>query len=403
MADIGVGDKGWDFLSTPVPEDGETAWDNVDGCDVNYDGSKSYRDDNGGWGYREADGSGSYTGADGSWGSWNSDGSFSYTGADGSWASGSADGSGSYTGADGSWGSWNSDGEYSISFSSGDYESGTVEEHGGFIDFSGQAKSSERDDSCADVASFHGYSAYTPRFTIPVSVPDETVDRLRTVGEYMGQVAAAKKEIHHYEAKERRRRFLSRHWKKLLIALAITLLAGGVAFVAVELQRLIPTGVNANDVVGKPYEDVVAEFEKSGFTNVSSEPLKDLSPQNKDSEGLVNDVNILGNESFDEHMSYPYDMPVTVHYHSMRVANPPVSSRSASGENYEFVVKQFEDAGFVNVTAEPCTDSLFGVFNKPNEVASVTIDSSDDYSTSKEYRIDSEVVVTYHTPVFGGQ
>ena len=37
MPDIGVGNEGWDFLSRPTGDDGE-----------------SYSDDDGGWGYRES-------------------------------------------------------------------------------------------------------------------------------------------------------------------------------------------------------------------------------------------------------------------------------------------------------------------------------------------------------------
>lgn len=323
MIDIGVGDKGWDFLSMPRPEDGESIWDSVDGCEVNDDGSKSYRDREGGWGYRAADGSGSYTGANGSRGTWYSDGSFSYSGADGTRATGYSDGSGSYDGADGSRGRWYSDSEYTIDFSSGGRESGFAKDNGGFIDFSGRARYAGYDGSSADEVSHYTYGVDAPRFTIPISVPDETVAKLRVTGEYIGQIAAAKSQIYHYEAKERRRRFLSRHWKKLLVFISALLIVCMAGFLVMELQRMTRVGVNASDAVGRPYADVMAEFERSGFTNVSSEPLKDLSPKNEGMEGEVNDVNILGNESFDENTSYPYDVPVVVHYHSVRVANPP--------------------------------------------------------------------------------
>lgn len=81
---------------------------------------------------------------------------------------------------------------------------------------------------------------------------------------------------------------------------------------------------------------------------------------------------------------------------------PPASSKSLSGENYNSVVKRFEDAGFEQVRSEPVADSLIGVVNKPDEVISVKVGGSEDYATNDEYRIDTEVVVTYHAPVFGG-
>lgn len=97
-------DKGWEYLQN----DGEEG---------------SFYEADGSWGSQNSDGSGSYYGADGSWGIKNTDGSGSFYGADGSWGTRNADGSISYYGKDGTWGYKNADGRGAYYSGSGNNDS----------------------------------------------------------------------------------------------------------------------------------------------------------------------------------------------------------------------------------------------------------------------------------------
>lgn len=78
-------------------------------------------------------------------------------------------------------------------------------------------------------------------------------------------------------------------------------------------------------------------------------------------------------------------------------AQAPLESSSASGKNYEDVVKRFETAGFKAVSTRKIPDLITGWLTKDGEVESVSINGDTDYSTSDWFAQDVSVVVAYHT------
>lgn len=65
--------------------------------------------------------------------------------------------------------------------------------------------------------------------------------------------------------------------------------------------------------------------------------------------------------------------------------------------NYEDVISSFEDAGFINIKTEVEYDIVTGWISEDGEVKSVTIDGDKKFDSSDKYRLDAEVIVTYHT------
>ena len=61
------------------------------------------------------------------------------------------------------------------------------------------------------------------------------------------------------------------------------------------------------------------------------------------------------------------------------------------------VIDEFENAGFVNVTTVVEYDIVTGWLTDDGEVKSVTINGDKKFDSYNEYRLDAEVVVTYHT------
>lgn len=75
----------------------------------------------------------------------------------------------------------------------------------------------------------------------------------------------------------------------------------------------------------------------------------------------------------------------------------PLSSKKYTGENYEVVVQQLEDAGFEDVEAKPVKDLVTGWITKDGAVESVSIAGDTEFEEGDIFPIDAKVVVTYHT------
>lgn len=76
---------------------------------------------------------------------------------------------------------------------------------------------------------------------------------------------------------------------------------------------------------------------------------------------------------------------------------PPITSGSASRENCDDIVLQFENAGFTNVSAEGLGDLITGWVNKENTVKEVSVNGKTNYKTSDWFDPNVKVVIRYHS------
>lgn len=347
-------DKGWAYL-------------NSDDVNNMSDGSK---DD---WGYSDSDGSSSFYGGDGSWGYSNSNGSGSYYGADGSWGYKNADGSSSYYGKDGSWGYINSDG-------SGSYYGSTKDENESY-------DSNDDDDEDASGDSFVESLG--------------TILGLGLAGVLAASAnAAAEREREaqlEAEKREKRREWRHRHRKGIFITVLICVISilGMVGYY--EFQKMIPVGYSNEELEGLKYTEVVQKLKESGFSCVHTKKVSDLTISREDEENLVTEINLMLFDDFEEDTKYPSNMRIEVVYHTVELYAPPLTSKEAKGMDYLEVIEAFEDAGFTNVIAEIEYDIITGWLTDDGEVKSVTINGEKKFDAYDEYRLDAEVVVTYHT------
>ena len=74
----------------------------------------------------------------------------------------------------------------------------------------------------------------------------------------------------------------------------------------------------------------------------------------------------------------------------------PSSSDDLEGRQYEDVVREFEDAGFLNVEATPLGDLITGWLKDPGEVKEVTVAGSS-FEEGDRFAADAAVVVAYHS------
>ena len=355
------------------------------------DGSGYYHGTDGSQGYIYSDGSGYYHGADGSDGHIYSDGSGYYHGADGSNGYRYSDGSGYFNDADGSRFTKDFDGsgyykdEYGNSIrinTDGEYESKSL-----------GANIGDAIGSIASAVIVSGLSELHRQYQV-----DKEIEHERQLEILKIEAEKEKERIKISEARRiERKEWRHKHKKGIGIVIAI-LLVSIIFFVGIlEYQKLIPLGYSEQALIGMHYAEVIQKLEKKGFTNIYATEISDLSLTNEKNEYLVTDIKLRFLEQFDINTHYPYDMKVEIIYHTLKLYNAPITSKKAKGLNYVDVIKQYEDAGFINVKTVVEYDIITGWITDDGAVESITIDGKNNFDTYDKFRPDAEVVITYHT------
>jgi flagellin-like hook-associated protein FlgL len=75
----------------------------------------------------------------------------------------------------------------------------------------------------------------------------------------------------------------------------------------------------------------------------------------------------------------------------------PFASTDLKNENYQKIVKQLEDAGFINVDTLIIDDLIFGFFTEDGEVEAMTINGEEEFSKGEKFDKEVKITVSYHT------
>lgn len=347
------------------------------------DGSGYYHGADGSEGYIYSDGSGYYHGADGSDGYIYSDGSAYFRGADGTDAYKYSDGSGYYRGGDGSDGYKYSDGS------------------GYFTDSSGSRTSYDADDDDDEDDDESGGSSLGEALGTIIGAGIAGVMAAGAKAAAEEREREAQREAERREQarinSEKRRAWRKKHRKGIAITILISIIVVLSLIGYYEIQKLIPMGYSSDSLEGLKYTEVVQSLKESGFSNIHTKEISDLTISRDDEENLVTEVKLMFGDSFDENTKYPSNLWITVVYHTVELYAPPLTSKEAKGMNYLDVIDEFENAGFVNVTTVVEYDIVTGWLTDDGEVKSVTINGENKFDSYDEYRLDAEVVITYHT------
>lgn len=78
-------------------------------------------------------------------------------------------------------------------------------------------------------------------------------------------------------------------------------------------------------------------------------------------------------------------------------ASMPKSSAGFRKKQLKEVQEMLASAGFTNIKTEKIEDLIIGILTSENEVESVTVNGSTDYSEGNVFEKDVEIVITYHT------
>ena len=225
------------------------------------------------------------------------------------------------------------------------------------------------------------------------SIDDSLSDLLSA---YIAIDAAEKREQSRIKSEERRE-WICAHKKGLSITIGVLILSIMLFIGYHEIKMLIPLGYNSSALEGLKYTEVVQLLKESGFSNVRIKEVSDLTLSREDEEYLVSEVKLIHTDQFCEDSKYPSNLWITVVYHTVELYAPPLTSKSAKGMYYEDVLAEFEKVGFTNVTVNVEYDIITGWMTKDGEVKSITINGDKKYDSHDKYRLDAEIVITYHT------
>ena len=144
------------------------------------------------------------------------------------------------------------------------------------------------------------------------------------------------------------------------------------------------------------YEDVVALLRNQEFYNISVSSSEDLLPESMALEGTVGQISINGTTAFDASAQFPFNAKIHIVYHMLKTAVPPLTSRSAKRMDIEDVEWEFSNAGFRNIHREAIHDLTKGWLVKEDSVEKVAIDGKTDFKKSDRFRLDAQIVISYH-------
>lgn len=156
------------------------------------------------------------------------------------------------------------------------------------------------------------------------------------------------------------------------------------------------TTSSAEGYIGTDYEEVVAELEEAGFTNIELQEVQDLTSASDMQDGDVGAISIDGVTDFEEGTKFEADVPIIITYHTIPKLPIPISSDDLQNYDHEAIADMFSEGGFPNVSVEVVydIDPTLGI-EFENEVE---IDYLSFFAAGEEVPFDAQVTVTCHRP-----
>lgn len=155
-------------------------------------------------------------------------------------------------------------------------------------------------------------------------------------------------------------------------------------------------GLSSEQCQHMRYEDVISLLRNQEFYNISVSSSEDLLPETMSLEGTVGQISINGTTAFDASAQFPFNAKIHIVYHMLKTAVPPLTSRGAKRMDIEDVVWEFSNAGFRNIHREAIPDLTKGWLVKEDSVEKVAIDGKTDFKKSDRFRLDAQIVISYH-------
>ena len=156
-------------------------------------------------------------------------------------------------------------------------------------------------------------------------------------------------------------------------------------------------GVSSEQCLEMHYKKVVAILKDREFYNISISEREDLPYESVSQEGTVGQIVINGRDSFNASVQFPFNATISIVYHSLKTALPPLSSKKAKRMDIEDVMRRFVSAGFQNVHRQEIPDLIKGWLVKENSVEKITINGNSEYSKKDRFRLDAIIEISFHS------
>ena len=118
--------------------------------------------------------------------------------------------------------------------------------------------------------------------------------------------------------------------KRIVALIVACILAATITGCDDTTSDKIHAPLNASDVSNSKYQDVVSQFKKSGFTNVTTKEIDDLIIGFLTEDGEVEEVSIGGDTSFSTSDAFAADTPVVVSFHTFPKQDSEAANPSSS-------------------------------------------------------------------------
>lgn len=159
----------------------------------------------------------------------------------------------------------------------------------------------------------------------------------------------------------------------------------------------LKTKISSDDYIGMNYQVVISELQKSGFSNITTVVIEDLSSISTVTDGTVKQVSIGGNTSFSAKSTFPKDTSVEITYHTIKKAYTPISSDDLQSNDYGSLARMFKDSGFSNVELKEVFDLDPDITNI-DYINEVIIDGRSTFSSDEEFPYDAITTIICHRP-----
>lgn len=180
----------------------------------------------------------------------------------------------------------------------------------------------------------------------------------------------------------------------ILLALIVILI---IRLIYVKIKKRRPVGISSEDALASKAENVEKALKESGFSNIKLIPLNDLDYENRGDKGRIVAMTVGNDLEFQAKDKYPYDVLISLTYHSMKLSLSPIPRRKVGDWTYSEAYKIFESAGFKNIETMPEDDLVKGWLKKEDGVSEIIIEGNPKYSSKKEYPVDSQIIIKYHS------
>lgn len=143
-----------------------------------------------------------------------------------------------------------------------------------------------------------------------------------------------------------------------------------------ENQAKIPK--SSEDYKDKIYEEVVEDFKVAGFTNISTQPIRDLTGGWFEKDGEIEKISIAGKTEFKKAEILDKDIKIVISYHTLIESKSELSTKETSAPVTFAVTNSMQE-----VTEKP--DGILNVNNSPELAALIHMNRRNDKESIKAF------------------